>query len=136
LILYDADCRFCRWSLGWVLRWDRRRALVPLPLQDPRAAELLASMSPGERMSSWHLVVAGGRIASAGAGAAPLLRMLPGGRPLAWVCERVPGAAEAAYARVAASRGALGRRLGEASIARADRLIADRRAALRTDRPS
>ena len=25
LVLYDAECRFCCWSLAWLLRWDRAR---------------------------------------------------------------------------------------------------------------
>ncbi len=79
LILYDAECGFCRRSLGWILRWDRRGELEPVALQDPRAAELLADLEPEERMDSWHLVSPAGERWSAGAAAAPLLRLLPGG---------------------------------------------------------
>ena len=130
-ILYDADCGFCRWSLGWVLRWDRAHRLEPVALQDPRAAGLLAEIEPELRLASWHLVGADGGVASAGAAAAPLLRLLPGGAAPAWLFERAPGVVERAYARIAGARGLLGRRLSAAAIARADRLIAARQPAQR-----
>lgn len=125
-ILYDADCGFCRWSLAWVLRWDRGRRLEPLALQDRRAAALLHGIEAERRMGSWHLVAADGLVASAGGAAAPLLRLLPGGSWLAWLLERLPGPVEWAYRRVADARGFLGRGLSEAALGRADRLIAER----------
>lgn len=80
-------------------------------------------------MASWHLVGASGVVFSAGAAAAPLLRELPGGAPLAWLAERSPNPVEWAYARVAGARGGLGARLSADTIERADRLIAERQAA-------
>lgn len=127
-LLYDAECRFCRWALGWVLRWDRRRALDPLALQEPQAEALLPGMDTERRMASWHLVDPDGSITSAGSAAAPLLRLLPGGRPLAVLLEAMPTLVERAYARVASNRGMLGRRLPERSVARADAVIAERQA--------
>jgi predicted DCC family thiol-disulfide oxidoreductase YuxK len=128
-ILFDRDCGFCRWALGWVLRWDRAGRLAPVELQDPLAAELLAPMGEGERMGSWHLVAADGSRASAGAAAAPLLRLLRGGRPLAAVAERFPNAVERAYRRISGARSKLGPRLSAGALARADRVIAERQAA-------
>jgi predicted DCC family thiol-disulfide oxidoreductase YuxK len=128
-ILFDRDCGFCRWSLGWVLRWDRAGRLAPIELQDPLAAQLLAPMGEEQRMGSWHLVEADGVRASAGAAAAPLLRLLPGGRPLAAVADRFPNAVERAYRRISGARSKLGPRLSSGAIARADRLIAERQAA-------
>jgi predicted DCC family thiol-disulfide oxidoreductase YuxK len=125
-ILYDAECRFCRWSLGWVLRWDRRRELVPVALQDPEADRLLAAIARERRMASWHLVTPAGAISSAGAATAPLLRLLPGGRALALLPAAAPALTERAYAWVARHRGALGRRLPDRSLARAGELIAER----------
>ncbi len=126
-ILYDADCGFCRWSLAWLLRWDRRRRLEPVALQDRRADELLGGIDEELKMASWHLVGADGGVASAGAAAAPVLRLLPGGAPLAWLFARLPGPIEWSYRRVVEFRGPLGRGLSEAALARADRLIAERR---------
>jgi hypothetical protein len=39
-------------------------------------------------MASWHLVDADGRVSSAGAGFAPVFRLLPGGSPLASLAVR------------------------------------------------
>jgi predicted DCC family thiol-disulfide oxidoreductase YuxK len=126
-ILYDSECRFCRWSLAWLLRWDRGRRLEPLALQDPRAKSLLDPMPDAERMASWHLVGPDGSVASAGAAAPGLLRLLPGGAGLAALAERFAGAVERGYRAVARNRGALGRPLTDGSVARADALIAQRR---------
>jgi predicted DCC family thiol-disulfide oxidoreductase YuxK len=127
LILYDAECRFCRWTLGWILRWDRLHELEPVALQDPRAAELLPEMAPEQRLSSWHLVAPDGGVHSAGAAAAPLLRLLPEGGAPAALLAAMPGAVERTYAWTARNRGRLGGRLSERALARADALIADRR---------
>ncbi|MGZ8667419.1 MAG: DCC1-like thiol-disulfide oxidoreductase family protein [Solirubrobacterales bacterium] len=128
VVLYDGECRFCRWSLAWVLRWDRRRRLEPVRLQDARAARLLAAMPEAVRMASWHLVTGDGRGTSAGAAVAGLLRLLPGGRPAAAAAARFPGAVERGYALVARNRGRLGRRLTEGALARADAVVARRSA--------
>ena len=127
-ILYDAECRFCRWSLAWVLRWDRDRRLEPIALQDERARRLLGAMPETERMASWHLVGPDGSIASAGAAAAPLLRLLPCGGPPAALAERFPDAVERGYGAVVARRGRLGRWLGDAALLRAEAVIEEREA--------
>jgi predicted DCC family thiol-disulfide oxidoreductase YuxK len=108
-ILYDRDCGFCRWSLRKVLAWDRRKTLAPVALQDPAADRLLASVPERARSDSWHLVTSDGRVYSAGAAAAPLLRLLPGGRPLALLAAAYPDFTEAAYRSIARHRSQLGR---------------------------
>jgi predicted DCC family thiol-disulfide oxidoreductase YuxK len=125
-ILYDRDCGFCRWSLAKLLGWDRHRRLRPVALQDPAADRLLAGMSEEERMASWHLVEPGGTVHSGGAAFAPLLRMLPGGVPLAGVAERMPGLMEGGYRFVAGHRSAIGPRITDGAKRRADRRIAAR----------
>jgi predicted DCC family thiol-disulfide oxidoreductase YuxK len=112
LLLYDADCRFCRWALRRVLAWDRAGRLRPVALQDPAAARLLSDLDERERMASWHLVDPAGRCSSAGAALAPLLRMLPGGGAPARLAERFPAAVEAGYALVAGNRSWLSRVVG------------------------
>jgi predicted DCC family thiol-disulfide oxidoreductase YuxK len=111
-LLYDGDCGFCKRSLGWVLRWDRRGALEPVALQDERADELLAGLAPAERMKSWHLVSPSGKRWSAGAAAPPLLRLLPGGRPLAAILALAPRTTDRVYRFIARHRGTIGRLLG------------------------
>ena len=124
-LLYDSDCGFCRWSLGKVLAWDRRGELRPVALQSGEADALLPAMPEDQRMSSWHLVDDAG-IHSAGAGIAPLLRLLPGGSPLAAVAARTPGTMERAYRFVAGRRSLWGKLVTEGAKRRADRRIASR----------
>jgi predicted DCC family thiol-disulfide oxidoreductase YuxK len=104
-ILYDRSCSFCRRSVERVLRWDRNRRLRPVALQDPEADALLGGMREEERMASWHLVAADGTVYSAGAAFPPLLRLLPGGRPLGALAAAFPGLTERAYQHVARTRG-------------------------------
>jgi predicted DCC family thiol-disulfide oxidoreductase YuxK len=117
VLLYDSDCGFCRWSVDKVVRWDSRRRVRPVALQDAEARELLHDMPGDERMASWHLVLPDGRIFSAGAAAPPLLRLLPGGSPLAALLAAFPGATELTYRWVTRHRERLGRLVGEKACA-------------------
>jgi predicted DCC family thiol-disulfide oxidoreductase YuxK len=125
-LLYDADCGFCRWCLGKVLAWDRRRALRPVALTSEGADRLLGDMPRDRRMASWHLVDGGGGVHSAGAGFAPLFRLLPGGSPLAAIAERIPRVTERGYRAVADRRSPFGRLVTAGAKRRADRRIAAR----------
>jgi len=107
VILYDRDCGFCKWSLDKILLWDRRGRLRPAAIQSEEGERLLASIDPRERLDSWHLVEPGGRVVSAGAAAEPLARLLPGGRPLAFLFGSFPNATERAYRWVSGHRGTL-----------------------------
>jgi predicted DCC family thiol-disulfide oxidoreductase YuxK len=112
VVFYDADCGLCRWLLAKVLAWDRRRRLRPVALQDPAEADRLLGGSPADRrMASWHLVTPDGRVHSAGAAVPPLLRALPGGRPLARIAGAVQPATDRAYRFVADNRSTFGRLL-------------------------
>jgi predicted DCC family thiol-disulfide oxidoreductase YuxK len=122
IVLYDDDCGFCRWTLAKVLAWDRRETLRPVPIDSEEGRGLLAGLSEEERQASWHLVQSGRRY-SAGAAFPPLLRLLPGGRPLAWAAARLPRATEAGYSFVASRRGTLGPRITEGAKRRADERI-------------
>jgi predicted DCC family thiol-disulfide oxidoreductase YuxK len=134
-ILYDRDCGFCRWSLGVALRWDRRGRLLPVALQEPEAERLLRDMPTEERMASWHLVSPEGEVSSAGAAFVPLLRLLPGGRPLAALAARFPGAAERGYRWVADHRSGFGKLVTARARRRADAAIDRRSASRRRSRP-
>ena len=125
-LLYDRDCGFCRWSLAKVLAWDRGRRLRPAALQDPEADELLADTDGKGNMESWHLVSPDGDVRSAGTAIGPLMRLLPGGAPIAAIAERFPRATKRAYRWVADHRSAFGRRIGERARARADAQIRQR----------
>jgi predicted DCC family thiol-disulfide oxidoreductase YuxK len=125
-LLYDSDCGFCRWSLGKVLAWDRRGRLRPVSLQSKEAERLLAGMPEEERMASWHLVGDDGQLRSAGAGIAPLLRLLPGGGPFAAAAARTPRLMERGYRLIAGHRSLWGKLVTDGAKRRADRRIAER----------
>jgi predicted DCC family thiol-disulfide oxidoreductase YuxK len=112
VLLYDSDCGFCRWSVDKILAWDRCGSLRPVALQAAEAAELLGDMAEERRMASWHLVTSEGKVYSRGAAAPPLLRMLPGGSPLAAVLAAFPGITDRVYGWVAEHRDRLGRIVG------------------------
>lgn len=125
-MLYDRDCGFCRWSLGALLALDRDRRLRPVPLGSREADSELADLTAEQRDASWHLVAPDGRRWSAGAAAAPLLTLLPGGRLPAAALARAPRVTERAYRWVAEHRSQLGRLIPAAAKRRADERIARR----------
>ena len=110
-ILYDSDCAFCKWSIDKILFWDNRGRLRALALQSDEAVELLAGTAEKDRLRSWHLVTPDRSVLSAGAAAGPLARLLPGGRPIAYLFELFPVATERAYRWVATNRARFGRML-------------------------
>jgi hypothetical protein len=52
VVLYDADCGFCKWLLAGLLRWDRAVRLRPIAQQRPEADDVLANLAPAERMAA------------------------------------------------------------------------------------
>ena len=111
VLLYDADCRLCRFTARAVARLDRGGSLALLGLEDPPADRLLEHVSDEERGSSLRLVLPDGRLLSAGAAALGVLERLPVTRLLARSVERAHAepAAEALYSLVARHRDRLGR---------------------------
>jgi predicted DCC family thiol-disulfide oxidoreductase YuxK len=109
VLLYDASCGFCRWAVAQVLRWDRAVRLRPLGIQSEEGQRLLAVLDPAERLASWHLLTADGCLYSAGAAAAPLMRLLPCGQPGALLCSLSPGLTDRAYRWVARHRTGISR---------------------------
>jgi predicted DCC family thiol-disulfide oxidoreductase YuxK len=89
VLLYDAGCRFCRFSARVVAWLDRGERLAFLPLDDPRADSLLPTVPADERRASWRLVRRDGSVRERG-----------------WVRGRLP---DAAYDLVARHRRRLGR---------------------------
>ncbi len=135
ILIYDSDCGFCRWCLGKVLAWDRRRVIRPVALGTEEANRLLGDMPRDEQFSSWHLVDDDG-LHSAGAGFPPLLRRLPGGRPFAAVAGRFPGATERGYRFVSGNRGLWGKVVTDGAKRRADERIARHQVAATSGRPT
>jgi predicted DCC family thiol-disulfide oxidoreductase YuxK len=126
LLLYDADCGFCRWAVAKLLAWDRARRLQPLRIQSAEGQRLLAEVEPRRRLASWHLLTPDGCIHSAGAGAAPLMRLLRGGAPLALLATAFSGATERAYQAIARNRSRPGRLIPRSAKERATRRIEER----------
>jgi predicted DCC family thiol-disulfide oxidoreductase YuxK len=120
LLLYDAECSFCRWALDRVLRADRHGQFRPIDLNSPEARELLSDLNQEQRMSSWHLIAPDGRRWSAGRAAPPLFRLLPGGRVPAALFEAAPRLTERAYRWVDKHRPALAKLIPGRSKQRAD----------------
>jgi predicted DCC family thiol-disulfide oxidoreductase YuxK len=104
VILYDADCGFCKWGVDKILAWDRHRVLCPVAIQSDEGARLLADVPESRRLESWHLALPSGSVLSGGAAMAPLARMLPGGKPLAFLFRAFPRMTNRAYDYVAGHR--------------------------------
>jgi predicted DCC family thiol-disulfide oxidoreductase YuxK len=77
VLLYDAECRFCRFSARLALRLDRRGRLAALPIQDPAAEPLLAGVPEEHRLDSARLALPDGRLLERGEAVAGALG-LPG----------------------------------------------------------
>lgn len=117
VLLYDADCGFCRWSLDKILARDRDHRIRPLPLHTVEADAYLPGMDEKTKMASWHLVLPDGTVRSAGDAVEPLVRLLPRGTPIAAVAGLAPGLARVAYRIVARNRDTFGRMLGTKACA-------------------
>ena len=125
-VLYDHDCGFCRFSIGVLLAWDRRRRLRPVAIQSEEGQRLLEGLPPSERLATAHAIDAEGRVRSGGAAAGPVLDKVPLGRPLAALVERSPSLADRAYHGIARRRSTLGSILPRGTRRWADRLISER----------
>jgi predicted DCC family thiol-disulfide oxidoreductase YuxK len=123
VVIYDADCGFCRTALGLILRADRGHRLRPLALGTGEADDRLSDLTPDQREASWHLVSPRGHRESAGAAAPPLLRLLPGGQAPAAVLARFPKLTQRAYEWVAEHRSTLSHALPDSAKERATKLI-------------
>ena len=109
IVLYDADCGFCRFWVARLLDWDIHRRLRPVTIQGPRGDALLASIPPDDRLSAAHVVEADGTIHSGGDAVAVIARELPAGAPVAWLAGRAHGPTDAVYRWVADHRTELSR---------------------------
>ena len=104
-VLYDEGCGFCAEIATWLAR---RPGLAAAPIGSDTGFRLLRDLTPGERYDSVHVVDALGRRRSAGAALPPLLRMAPGGTPLAVLFEAFPWLAERCYRLVSDRRDVAG----------------------------
>jgi predicted DCC family thiol-disulfide oxidoreductase YuxK len=109
VLLYDAECRFCRFCVRAIARVDRRERLGFLSLQDDETAALLGGLLASERLGSWRLVAIDGTLGGFGAGTVGLAGAL-GFTRVARLLDRIPDATlDGIYRAVARRRGFLGR---------------------------
>jgi len=106
-LLYDGDCRFCRFAARAVDRLDRDRRLALLPFDDVDAASLLEQLPNGEGTASWQLFLPDGRRVSHGCGVVDLLREIDRAPHVASALQSLP--LDRLYAIVARYRRQLGR---------------------------
>ena len=123
IVLYDADCGFCRWTVAWTVRRDHHHVLVTVPIQSPLGSELLADIVPSERLRSAHVVHDDGCRRSGGAAAADVLSVLPSTRILGQLARSLPRTTDLLYSVVAARRKSFGRLVGKKARRRADELL-------------
>jgi predicted DCC family thiol-disulfide oxidoreductase YuxK len=123
IVLYDADCGFCRWTMAWAVRHDHRRSLVTVPIQSPLGSELLIDVLPGERLSRAHVVGDDGRVLSGGPAAAEVLSVLAPTRALGLLAHSLPRTTALLYGVVAARRQRFGLLVGRDARRRADELL-------------
>ena len=110
VLLYDAGCRFCRWSARVVFRLDSDRRLAFLPLGDPRALPLLTTLEEHERFATWRLALHDGSLVGYGAGLTQLLGTMRRTSLAAPVVSRIPDSLlDSVYGMVARHRETLGK---------------------------
>jgi predicted DCC family thiol-disulfide oxidoreductase YuxK len=110
VLLYDGECRVCRFTARLVVRLDTTHAIAILPLQDPAAEPLLEPLPEEERLATWRLARADGSLAGYGAGVPELLVAMRLTRPLGRALALAPaGALDASYRLVARNRSRIGR---------------------------
>ena len=118
VLLYDAECRFCRFCVRAIARVDQRERLGFLSLQDDETEALLGELSASERLQSWRLVAIDGTLDGFGAGTVELARAL-GFTRVARLLDRIPDATlDGIYRAVARRRGLLGRVVPDGSAPR------------------
>jgi predicted DCC family thiol-disulfide oxidoreductase YuxK len=123
IVLYDADCGFCRWAMAWAVRRDHRHVLVTVPIQSPLGSELLVDVVSSERLRSAHVVRDDGCRRSGGAAAADVLSALPPTRALGQLARGLPRTTGLLYGVVTARRKGFGRLVGKEAQRRADDLL-------------
>ena len=110
LVLVDTDCAFCLWAASLLLSLDTRRRLVTAPIRAQREG-VLRGVPEARVLTSWHVLTPSGRVLSAGAALAAVLRVLPGLAVLGHLLSHSPCVAEACYRLVAIRRASLARLL-------------------------
>jgi predicted DCC family thiol-disulfide oxidoreductase YuxK len=126
-VLYDRECRWCRFSVAQILRFDPRGEILPVAIQSPEGQELLAPVDPGERLLTAHAVGDDGVVHSGGDAVAVIAARLPALTLATPALRRMGLVSRAGYGLVAGNRHRLGPLVSPARLARADAAIARHR---------
>lgn len=110
VLLYDDECRLCRFVARCVVQLDRRQKLALLSLRNEAAMPLLATVPASERFDTWRLASKDGSLSGFGAGAPGLFQAMGVTRPLGGLLGRVADPTlDRVYELIARNRGTLGR---------------------------
>ena len=113
LLLYDADCGFCSWSVLWLQRLDRDQRIVVMPSQTPGILERYG-ISLENAQHSMHVVSSDGNVKRKGWALHAALEPLPWLWPACylWRIPGFPALADWLYGRLAANRQHISKLLG------------------------
>jgi predicted DCC family thiol-disulfide oxidoreductase YuxK len=109
-LIFDGDCAFCRRSIELLRRWDKDGRLSFVPFQDSGALATLPKIPRAELEEAMHLVAPDRGVLKGALALPAILRLVPGGGPLALLCRvpGVPGLLARVYRQIARSRHRLG----------------------------
>ena len=79
VVIYDGECRFCRFGIGIVQRLDRRRVFDFCPFGHPLAESALRNVPEAERYEQMHLATPSGLLTGIDAARAMLIQLPFGG---------------------------------------------------------
>ncbi len=105
-LVFDGECGFCRRSIELLRRWDKAGRLSFVPFQDSGALAPLPKIPRAELEEAMHLVGPAGGVLKGASALPAILRLVPGGAPLALLCRvpGVPGLLGRAYRQIARNR--------------------------------
>ncbi|MFN2315569.1 MAG: thiol-disulfide oxidoreductase DCC family protein [Gemmatimonadales bacterium] len=110
VLLWDGSCGFCQRWVERVERWDRASRIETMKAWDRSKYPELLRISDDDLNHAMHLALPDGRVFAGGRAVPQILKLLPGGRWVAWVF-LIPGVGwitDRVYAWVAARRHKLG----------------------------
>lgn len=106
LVLVDRGCGFCLWVTSLLLRLDARGALAVDSIQSASDG-ILGHLPRDQRLRSWHVLLPSGRVVSAGAALAVVMRAIPTLAVVGRLLGRSPRLAGLLYWSVASRRAPL-----------------------------
>ena len=111
VVIYDGECRFCRWSVRRIQRLDRKGRFEIVPRQLPGIEDRFPILADSDFNTGLRFIDTDGRVAVGADGVYEIYRRLPPYHVVAWVY-RLPllkQVCRAAYAFVARHRHRLGK---------------------------